>query len=197
MELLAFGLAFDLSGLEPGAAGIFPDIRHRFGLPDAMDGALEAITLLPGAHLGEGANLLPVVRAMAGIASALLALPGARVVVWHPAGVAMGPAYFATAIETWLAGGAFPALGLSALRREADGALLSEGLGFFTGQELRLEPSCGETPGETGKIAIRLIHRLVESEPVLSRQEFVGPQGERLVAEPREGGRVVRVWRRN
>jgi len=193
--LLALGLTFDLAGLAPGQPGMFPEIRHRYGLTQDFGGALEAITLHPGQHLGEEANLLPVVRVMTGLAARLLELPQARAVVWHPAGAAIEPAQFSKAIEAWLSGGAFPALGLTGLVRDADGALRSDGLAFFTGQELRVEPTCGETSSEIGKIAIRLVHRLVDSEPVLSRQELTGPDGERLIAEPREGGRVVRVWR--
>ena len=172
-------------------------MRHRYGLPDRFGGALEAIGLYPGAHLGDGGNLLPVVRVMAGLAAGLLDFPEAQAVVWHPAGTALAPDVFRQAIGDWLAGGAFPSLGLTALVREADGALASEGLAFFTGQELRVEPTCGKTPSDLGKIAVRLVHRLVDSEPVLSRQKITGPNGERLIAEPREGGRVVRVWRDN
>ena len=193
--MLALGLTFDLTGLSPGQPGMYPAIRHRYGLAQDFGGALEAITLHPGQHLGEEANLLPVVRVITGLAARLLELPQARAVAWHPAGTLIEPAQFSKAIEAWLSGGAFPALGLTALVREANGALRSDGLAFFTGQELRVEPTCGETPSDVGKIAIRLVHRLVDSEPVLSRQELTGPDGERLIAEPREGGRVVRVWR--
>ena len=195
LELLGLGLTYDLIGLAPGAAEMFPTIRHHYGLPDSFGGAIEAVALYPGEHLGEGANLLPVVRVMTALAAELLALPQAQAVVWHPAGTALAPAQFREAIGAWLAGGAFPALGLTALVREADGALRSDGLAFFTGQELRVEPTCGKTPSEAGKIAVRLVHRLVDSEPVRSRQKITGPNGERLIAEPREGGRVVRVWR--
>ena len=184
-----------MTGLAPAAAEVFPAIRHRYGLPEGGEGECEAIGLYPGAHLGEGANLLPVVRVLTGLAAALLTLPQARAVVWHPAGTAIAADQFAQAIDAWLAGGAFPALGLTALVRESDGALCSEGLAFFTGQELRVEPTCGETLGDLGKIAVRLVHRLVDSESVQSRQNITGPNGERLIAEPREDGRVVRVWR--
>ncbi len=184
-----------MTGLAPAPAEVFPAIRHRYGLPEGGDGEYQAIGLYAGAHLGESANLLPVVRVMTGLAVALFALPQARAVVWHPAGTAIEAGQFKQAIDAWLAGGAFPALGLTALVREGDGAMRSEGLAFFTGQELRVEPTCGETLGDLGKIAVRLVHRLVDSEPVQSRQNITGPNGERLLAEPREGGRVVRVWR--
>ena len=48
----------------------------------------------------------------------------------------MAPAYFMSAVRAWLVGGAFPALGLTALREEQDGALHSEGLALFTGYEV-------------------------------------------------------------
>ena len=157
--------------------------------------AFEAITLRPGAHLAGGGNLLPVVRSMVDVAAALVALPEVQAVVWHPARSGMAPAYFAQVVGKWLEGGPFPALGLTALAREVDGGLRSEGLAFFTGQELRIEPVRDESPAQAAKIAIRLINTLVTIPPVFAPCEFTGPGGERLNAEPSGNGRFIRIWR--
>ena len=197
LEILAAGLAFDLSGLAPAEPESMPDVGHCYGLSSGFDtGTHEAVSLRPGAHLAGGENLLPVVRAMVGVASVLTALPGVAAVIWHPSRSAIGPADFARMVAGWLAGGAFPALGLTALRPMADGGLASEGLAFFTGQELRIEPVPGMDMSGLGKIAVRLIHRMVESAKVAVPCDLTGPHGEALRAEPIDGGRVLRVWKR-
>ncbi len=196
LELLAQGMAFDLIGLAPAPPASTPDIMYQIGIEPALRGSRnEAVALIPGEHLAGGANLLPVVRAQLGLALALAALPGLRALAWGPARSAMAPAQFTQIVADWLAGGAFPVLALTALVRELDGGMRSEGLAFFTGQELRVEPLLGEDPAAVGKIAIRLIHSLVEAGPVTKPVELTGPDGMRLRAEPSGNGRYVRVWR--
>jgi len=138
--------------------------------------------------------MLPVVRAMCGVGTALARLPGLIAMAWVPAATGMTPAHFTRVITTWLEGGAFPALGLTALLPAGDTALASHGLAFFTGQELRIELNQLLTKRNAGKIAIRLIHSLVESQPVSQPQRFAGPDGELLHAEPLDKGRIVRIW---
>jgi len=193
VELLAHGLTFDLAGLAPIAPKPQPEIVHRYGLSGpATQG--ECVSITPGRHLSGGQNLLPVVRAMAAIALGLVGLPGLVAVAWGPARTALSPDYFARAIGAWLQGGAFPALGLTALVRDPSGAMLSEGLGFFTGQELRIDPILARNPAAAGKIAIRLIHSLVGGWSVQSPEEIAGPEGQRLGVEPSVNGREIRVW---
>ncbi|MBS0255223.1 MAG: hypothetical protein JSS36_08455 [Proteobacteria bacterium] len=194
LELLVHGLTFDLVGLAPATGAPPPEVAHRYGFGDGAAPAGEAIWLRPGAHLSGGENLLPVVRAAAALAAELADLPAVAGVCWHPARTMVEPGWFRRSVGDWLAGGAFPALGLAALARDADGTVRSEGLAFFTGQELRLEAPGGSDSSRSGKIAARLIHILVEDGAVLSGVDFQGPDGERLRAEPADNGRVLRVW---
>lgn len=189
VELLAMGLAFDCLELAPRRA-----IRHAapgqpLGLDRAPDG--EVVVLQPGPHLIDGAGLLPVVRMLAGLGVALSTLPGALAVCWGPAGTCMAPDYYQRVVGNWLAGGAFPALGLTMLHRAADGSMLSQGLAFMTGQELRFEPGPGTAPQLAGQIALRLVHVLVEHGAVGEALELCGPNGEALFAEP--DGALLRV----
>lgn len=196
LELLANGLTFDLNGLAPDPPGEAARCVHRYGFPaDPGLDLAEAITLRPGAHLAGGGNLMPVVRSMAAIAAALAHLPGVTGVVWHPARCVMEPAYFARIVAGWLGGGPFPALGLTALVREQDGGIRSDGLAFFTGQELRIEPIFASNPAQVGKIAVRLIHSLVDMPPITAACDFSGPGGESLRAEPSANGRLIKIWR--
>lgn len=194
VELLCRGLTFDLAGLAPGQGEPLPDVGHGYGLPDA--GATlqsEAMTISVGQHLGGGAHLLPVVCAQMEVALALMHLPGLCAVVWRPAAIAMSPAYFSLMASPWVNGGPFPALGLTRLIHAADDTVVSQGLSFFTGQELSLAAMPGQGEAEMDKLAIRLIHKLVESGPITAPCEIIGPEGEAFAIEPTEDGRRLRV----
>ena len=199
VELLASGLTFDLKGLAPMHGQPVPDFSNRFGFKtDYRAEPVEAVLLRPGPHISGGQHLLPVVRAMAGLTAALATIPGISGLCWHPARSIIEPSFFIRSIGAWLKGGAFPALGLTALNPTIDGGLLSEGLAFFTGQELRIEPVQGSKPAkpaDMAKFAIRLIHTMVESGPLHDAWETADDQGHRFRLEPSANGKFVRVWR--
>ena len=189
-ELLITGLTFDIAGLSPGECEAVPPIAHRFGLARDWQGdALEAVLVRPGAHLAGAAAMLPVVRACVALGAALAGRTGAAAVVWMPADSAMAPDYFAATIADWLGGGAFPALGLTALVAGASG-VTSEGLAFFTGQEIEV---CGSDLAAAGRIAVRMVHTLVEHGPLAAPTRLTGPDGESLLAEPSGDGSRVRL----
>lgn len=196
LELLASGMTFDLVGLKPGPVLPVPQPRHFFGLPrDAGTFDFECIVLRPGPHLAGAGAMVPVVRTMALLASMLARELGATAVCWQAAGSWMDVQYFARITDTWVAGGAFPALGLTGIERTADGGVESDGLAWFTGQELRVEPRGGEAAADTVKLAVRMIDRLVREGALAAREAFAGPDGEALLAEPSADGGLVRLWR--
>lgn len=195
LELLADGLTFDLLCLVPSDPCPLPEGGYMFDLPAGINGArLEAIELRPGPHLAGGETMMPVVRAMASLAAALCALPDVVAVAWHPARSWLGPRYYASIIGNWLEGGVFPGLGLVGLADAADGGMQSEGLAFFTDQELRIEPELTDNRSFAAKIAVRLIDRMVEHGQLRQAELVVGPDGRNLRLEPSANGRFVRVW---
>lgn len=197
LELLVSGLSFDLTGLAPASPARAPARCHAFGLDGPeLPGDLEAVRLMPSPHIIGGAALPPVVRTITALTVALTQLGHVRAVCWHPAGTVTETALFVRMIGAWLDGGPFPSLSLTALVRDIDGGWRSEGLAFFTGQELRIEPDADSPPGEARKLAVRLIHRLVEQGPVDTVGELFGPDGSLLDVEPSLDGRLVRIWRR-
>jgi len=196
VEVLASGLTFDLAGLLPGPPLAPPNARHFFGLSrDTGSQLYEAIALSPGPHLAGAGAMLPVVRTMAAIASALALELDAQAVCWEPAGSWMDPQYFSRVVDGWCKGGAFPALGLTGIERTYDGGVESDGLSFFVGQELRIESRRGESAADTVKLAARVIDHLVNSGAIFAREALVGPGGEPLLAEPSTDGKLLRVWR--
>lgn len=191
LELLTRGMTFDCRGLAPGSSAPFPEAGTLLGLDHAPQG--EALALMPGPHLAEGRGLLPVVRVLAGLGIALAELPGVLAVCWNPAGSWMAPDYFRKVGLDWLGGGAFPALGLTSLKRERNGAMVSQGLELLIGQELRFEPDSELSPAQVARIAVRMIHELVERGPLAEAGEFAGPEGEPLLAVPVREGSQLRV----
>ncbi len=196
VELLASGLTFDLASLAPCAPATTPGVEHSFGLPGGFDPiAHEGISLAAGPHIGAGRAMIPVVRAMVSLAAQLAKALGASAVCWKPAQSWMESGYFIKIADGWLAGGAFPALGLTGLVPTVDGGVESEGLAWFTGQELRVEAVPGEPPAYAAKLAARMMDRLVRHGPVEKREALTGPDGEALLAEPSHDHRHVMLWR--
>lgn len=196
LELLASGLSFDLTGLAPGQPMEKPPHAQSFGLPERFDPcAMEAIRLAPGPHLSGAGTMVPVLRCQAALAAQLAALPGVEAVAWHPAESWCAPEYYRDAVLRWIAGGAFPGLGLTSLVTQPDGSMRSVGLAPFAGQELHLLPGLAGDDAERAKIALRLLHWLVESGGIHDTGTRTGPSGELLMLEPDAELGILNVWR--
>lgn len=190
-ELLGSGLTFDCAGLVPAEPVVTLVGGALLGLEQQPAG--EAISLSPGPHLADAVGLLPVVRVLAGLGAQLAGLPGAAAVCWIPARCWMPPAYFCKVVDNWLADGPFPALGLTSLERESDGSIVSVGLALLTGQELRFVPDAKLIPADIARIAVRLIHALIETGPLTAQHTFVGPDRETLLVTPSMQGTQLDV----
>ena len=181
LEALVTGLTFEVHGLAPDPAEPSRPVAHRYGLPAGRwEPGLEAVTLRPGPHLAGAGAMLPVVRGCVALGAALAALPGVEAAVWLPARVAMGTRYFIDAAQAWLGGGAFPALGLTALVDASDGGVESHGLAFFVGRELQVAPWPGASGADLAKLAVRAIHLVVTGGATAVPGRLAGPDGEAL-----------------
>jgi hypothetical protein len=197
VELLRDGLTYDLVGLAPHPAVEYPAPRHSIGIEREIAAQdLEAVALQPGVHIAAGAHTMPVTRTLAGLAADLSPRLGALVGIgWPPAGTFIGPESFASTVSAWLGGGAFPALGLTAFAPDADGGLRSDGLAWFTGQEIALEAALCEDRARATRLAIRLVNQLVGRGAMTAPELIAGPDGERLLLEPVADSATVRVRR--
>lgn len=197
VELVRDGLAFDLSGLEPGSEVPFPVIENRFDLaaiPSAED--YDILYLAPGNHLAGGERTLPVAKGLLGLARDLVDHFDELVcVVWPPSASAIGHQFFESVITAWIEGGPFPALGLTSFRETADGALQSEGLEYWIDQELRIEPPLSADKVAATRLGVRLVNQLVLVGGIDSGERVVAPDGTRLLMRNSRNGRFVRVWR--
>lgn len=194
LELLVNGLTFDLAGLAPAGPAQPPPIAHWYGVADRDTGG-EALSLAPGPHLAGGRAMPPVIRAASSLAVILAKLAGVGHVCWHAARNAVGSQPFIRSVSDWLAGGAFPALGLTSIFPAPDRAMRSEGLSLFTGQELRLEPGHGAV-ADDAKLAVRLIDRLVAHGRVTAPATWTIDPAGTVQIEPAGTGETVRAWRR-
>jgi hypothetical protein len=195
LELLVDGLTFDCLGLEPGPALRLAEPRHRFEFTHDIEAGSEAIAIVPGPHLAGAGNSLPVVRTMVRLAAELAYNSSDLLgVFWQPAQSVIGKSYFTSIASQWLSGGAFPALGLSGIVAQADGALRSDGLAFFTGQEIEIEASLASNKVKASQLIVRLVDVLAGSEPLKESQEIMGIDGRPLVLTPSSDGSIVRVF---
>jgi len=194
LEVLANGLTFDVQGLAPGTSQPVPRSTHCYGLPADFDGvALEAISLRPGRQFASAGPVLSVARGLAWLAAVLAGLPGVVAVGWHSARTISAAHHFRGSVLRWVNGGAFPGLGLTALGPTPDGGMQSDGLALFNGQELRLAPELARDRAAGARLAVRLLHWLVERGRLDAPTGLVGPSGEALVLAPSENKRFVEV----
>lgn len=197
LELLRDGLTYDLRGLAPGPARRSPEITHRFDFaahPAQSD--YEAIDIVPGPHLAGGERSMPVLRGMLALARDLTQhFADVAAVYWQPSASAIGRRFFESIITAWFDGGAFPALGLTAFEEAADGALQSVGLGFWIGQELRIEPPLSADKVAATRLGIRLVNQLVIVGGLHESERIVAPDGTRLVMQTSRNSQFIRVRR--
>ncbi|WP_226700537.1 hypothetical protein [Qipengyuania gaetbuli] len=192
LELLQWGMTFDCLGLSPGPGVAAPPFVHRFNVPASLgDSAIEAIALVPGPHLADAANSLPIVRCMLDMGAGLAEhLPGVKAVSWGPSCSAIEPDFFLRTVNAWIGGGPFPALGLVGFAVGGDGALVSDGLAWFIGQEILIAPELAQDRIGATRMAARLVHELVGAGPLQDRSEARFEDGAMVMLEPRGDGTV-------
>jgi hypothetical protein len=196
LELLVSGLTFDLAGLVPAEGTALPPAEHQFGISfDLAQFRFEAITITPGRHIAGGGAMMPVARTLIGLAAGIAQPLPVKAVCWHPAHSLIEPGYFNRMVTNWLSGGHFPAQGLTALRPHEKGGYQTFGLDFFSGQELRIEVQADEPLETANQFASRIIDHIIRNGPLTSLYQTEGASGKTILAEPIQGGSVVRVWR--
>ena len=191
LECVTSGLSFDLEPIAP--SGSARHIEHGFGVDVDDLPVRSGLSILASPHIGSVADTLPVIRTGASLAADVSRIGDPLAVVWTPIQSAMEPRYFRQAIASWLDGGSFPALGLTAFRKAPDGGLHSRGLSLFTGQEVRLAPEIAARGANALKIGARVIDRLVEAEPVERETVIALETGERIQLSVSRNRRFVIV----
>ena len=197
LEMVSYGLTFHLTHLAPGRSAKIPKVHSRFNCPDSLiEGDCECISLVPGPHLSGSSGNVPIGRVMFGIAADLARqLSGVCAIFWPPSAALMESASFRDTVANWVSGGEFPAQGLTGFRSMTDGALQTEGLAFFTGQEIRMEPDSTVDRSVSIQLAGQLVQQLVHEGPLTRTGTATAPDGGKMRLEPSRNGKFVRVWR--
>ncbi|MEL7446571.1 MAG: hypothetical protein AAGK02_12290 [Pseudomonadota bacterium] len=197
VELVRDGLTFDLHGIAPGAAQEMPEVEHRFDLQEIPTAFRhDAMRLSLGKHLKGAEKSLPVMRSMIGLARDLTHhFKDVNAIAWSPARSAIGRQYFESVSTAWLEGGPFPALGLTAFRDTIDGAIQSEGLEYWIGQELRIEAPISNDRVAATRLGNRLINHLILLGGIDESERITAPDHTQLVLRPSRNRKFVRVWR--
>ena len=195
VQLLHGGLTFDL---------IFPPDGQNDGLHSNLasfdcdwppeTGPVSTLHLRPGQHIGSGANSLPIMRRFMELArDFVLYFDQVTAVVWPPAKSVIGRRYFDSSISAWLEHGVFPPEGLVAFREAANGEFHSEGLNYFTGQELHVAADLMGDAGLPAGLRARLVNQLILSGTTTEKQDLIAPNGRRVSLTPAANGKIILV----
>ena len=195
VELLRDGLLFDLEGLSPSQPLTVPIAEHRFDFGASKSLIMyDALRLIPGANLGGGEHTMPVMRCLISLARDLAyEFEDIAAFVWPPASSVISREFFESTATAWLAGGAFPALGLTSFEETMDCALQSVGLEYLIGQELRIEAPLSNDRVEATRLGIRLINQLIMVGGIEKSERLAAPDGSRLIMRLSRNDKFVRV----
>ena len=195
LELMMSGMTFDLLGLAPLPGVAVPPARHRIGFRQtALIEQNEVVALVPGPHIADAANTLPVLRAMLDMGCLLArALGSVSAIGWRPASTLIDVDTFCIMVANWTKGGPFPAHGIVAFSLGEGNRLASEGLRFFIGRELRFDAALsGDAVGAT-RLGSRIVNALVARDRTSIPTIFETETGETFSLSCAPGGHHIEV----
>lgn len=187
------GLTFDLVGLAPGPAVPVPEMGENDAIrATILPSRTDAVSLRLGPHIAAGRRSVAILREWFALAAGLAESFGGTGLCWVPGAVAISLANLKHNLAAWDARCEVPVNLLASFRRTLDGAVQSHGLGYFTGQELRIEsPLVG---GSEEALARLLFTHLFYAGAQQGSAQLAAPDGHPLRLEPSGNGRFVRVW---
>ncbi|MDE2620040.1 MAG: hypothetical protein KGL54_07740 [Sphingomonadales bacterium] len=162
LALVMHGWKHPVFGLAPAPPARSPHPRHGYDIVPAQLGQAEAVRVMAASGLVRD-QLLAAVRTQIALGCELARLPGLLAIGWEPAATALSPAYYLRVMQAWLAGGAFPGLGLAALERD-EREVRSHGFSLFAGHEIAVTLAAGEGPAGAARLALRAMHGRVEAQ---------------------------------
>lgn len=125
------------------------------------------LTLDFGDHIA-GANAVPIiVQTLFSLACQLGTAASATGLWWHPSQIISGFGYFCDAVDDYELGGAFPVLSTISFDFSDDGVVESNGLAWFSGQEIKLAaPAMGKS--EVMRRVVRIVHDIATNGAIAS-----------------------------
>ena len=132
------------------------------------------------AHVAGGEQVPAIIQALLAVARSIGTSLGAQAVIWHPAGVISGFAYFSEAVSDYCAGGAIPVLALVNFKSESDGKINSTGLSYLSGQELQVARSAMDDSDMMRRV-VRVVHDMAVNGQISKTLKLVGIEPEEVV----------------
>jgi hypothetical protein len=128
------------------------------------------LTISLGNNLLGGQFVAPIALNLLIFAKNVAMRLGANAVAWTPSQLLSDASYFATTVEEYANGGAFPVLSTVRLQ-VSDGTLQTMGLNWFAGQELELKGE-GLSQAELVRRAVRIVHDIATNGSLLVSQDI-------------------------
>jgi hypothetical protein len=153
-------------GLEVVNAPIEVAAYDRVFCLDGPSSANSMLSIGLDANLSGGEKTAPIAAALLEIGAYLCQYLTPAMIAWVPGKIVTDPAYFSEAVTDYVNGGAFPALAVVRfVFSPDDAAVRTEGLVWFSGQELELIGN-GLTKADLARRAVRLIHDIAVNGPI-------------------------------
>lgn len=172
IELLVDGFVFELhfGAAMRGAERHVATCRTLFCRRDEVADCV-AVGLRLGREMDHAAGLETVVKAMLRLAQRLAARAPVRALCWLPGGNCIDARQFSLLVDNYLLNGTFPVLALIGMDDRGDDGLLTQGLGWFCGQEVaigwaRNGAGSGDGGAALTERLVRVIHDMVASGPI-------------------------------
>jgi hypothetical protein len=151
------------------------------------------IAVALGDQVGSGRISPSIVKQMLTLSVALGEELDCNAVLWHPSQIVTGFSYFSEAVEQYTSGGPFPVLAFVDFAFANDGSLVTTGLSWLSGQELKLEKSTLPAM-EMMRRAVRISHDIACNGAIDVAMEIDGlDHGERMNLVPSANGQKLHV----
>jgi hypothetical protein len=148
-----------------------PDYQNIF-TSFRVDDARCAIALALDEHVASGQRSAPIVRNLLSAGAMVADRMSANAILWRPGRLLSDVNFFLQSVQGYCQDGVFPVLSTVGFDlNEQESSLLSQGLSWFSGQEVKL--ICNERKMdrvELTKRAVRLVHDIAVNGPVLQAQ---------------------------
>lgn len=176
-EIIYRGVSFIVSVKKP--VNDWNQFKNIFCNVDAASiGCGVSISL--GTHVAGGERVPAIIQALLEVARRLGSSLGAQAVIWHPAGVVSGFAYFSEAVGDYSAGGAIPVLALVNFKAGSDEVINSTGLSYLSGQELRVARSTMDNSDMMRRV-VRVVHDVAVNGQISETVKLDGIEPEEIV----------------
>ncbi|MHA6333679.1 hypothetical protein ACXYL9_08325 [Qipengyuania sp. CAU 1752] len=197
VEVQRDGLTYDCSGLAPGPVNAMPDINRWLGTqPESAVGKSSHIGLGLGPHIRAGQAVLPILRGLlkltVDLAGSFEDCAGA---CWLASRMAVDRQSLESMIERADGGGTLPLPWLVATHETPEGHVVTEGLSYFSGQELQIRSGVAQDTPEAALLALRLANQVIYMGGLDTSERFTGPDGLVLRLEPSGDSHLIDVQR--